>query len=350
MPSFRRSKFVCDRGYRLGLPEWLTQEIDSGQHKGVKWLDKDQRIFQVPWKHASRNGWVDQDVSLFKSWALYTNRYREGIDTPRPSLWKTNFRCAINSHNSIVFLPGYGQKTGDKAHRVIKIVKTPKNKQQKRAINLQPPASTDILSAPLLPLTTGFGSIKFSGLNTSSDDKPSSPCETSGLYQIDEGQDRYELCVSCRKIREDYRVATENTLILSKANSTYHDYHITIRNRYLQILATCSHLCKEDDKIEPVMRQFIGVKCEPEDLEDDLVPETERPNISDLYNVGKALQSADFLGASVGNAQKLDYSNETTDVQVKKETFSDTEIDENGNYKGSYEDSDDDDEIIVPRY
>ena len=96
--------------FRLSLPEWLKEQVDSGKHKGVYWIDRKEKIFHVPWKHASRNGWEDGDVSLFKAWAIYTNRYREGVDKARPALWKTNFRCAINSHNSIAFLKDQGQR------------------------------------------------------------------------------------------------------------------------------------------------------------------------------------------------------------------------------------------------
>ena len=58
--------------FRLSLPEWLREQVDSGEHKGVYWIDKTEKIFHVPWKHASRNGWEDGDVSLFKAWAIYT--------------------------------------------------------------------------------------------------------------------------------------------------------------------------------------------------------------------------------------------------------------------------------------
>lgn len=108
--------------FRLSLPEWLKEQVTSGAHKGVFWIDEREKVFHVPWKHASRNGWEDGDVSLFKAWAIYTNRYKEGIDKPKPALWKTNFRCAINSHNYICFLKGQGERRGDTAHRIMKIM------------------------------------------------------------------------------------------------------------------------------------------------------------------------------------------------------------------------------------
>lgn len=108
--------------FRLSLPEWLKEQVSSGNHKSVYWIDEKEKVFHVPWKHASRNGWEDGDVSLFKAWAIYTNRYREGIDKPKPALWKTNFRCAINSHNHIFFVKDQGERRGDQAHRIMKIV------------------------------------------------------------------------------------------------------------------------------------------------------------------------------------------------------------------------------------
>lgn len=33
------------------------------------------QIFQIPWKHAARHGWsIDQDATLFRSWAIHTGR------------------------------------------------------------------------------------------------------------------------------------------------------------------------------------------------------------------------------------------------------------------------------------
>ena len=113
--------------FRLSLPEWLKEQVSSGVHKSVFWIDEKEKVFHVPWKHASRNGWEDGDVSLFKAWAIYTNRYREGIDKPKPALWKTNFRCAINSHNHIFFVKDQGERRGDTAHRIMKIVDQQEN-------------------------------------------------------------------------------------------------------------------------------------------------------------------------------------------------------------------------------
>jgi len=110
-----------DNKYRLGLPEWLHQQVNNGLHKGVVWIDAREQIFQIPWKHASMNCWEDTDASLFKAWAVYTNRYREGVDQPKHKQWKSNFRCAINSHNRVFFVKEADRGRGTN-RRIIRIV------------------------------------------------------------------------------------------------------------------------------------------------------------------------------------------------------------------------------------
>ena len=64
---------------RLNLPSWLEEQINNNIFRGLKWLDRNKRTFVVPWKHASRQGWnEEEDPKLFKSWALYTGVYNEG--------------------------------------------------------------------------------------------------------------------------------------------------------------------------------------------------------------------------------------------------------------------------------
>lgn len=58
---------------------WLMNEIDSGKHKGLVWLDEKKETFSIPWVHASRRQWtVESDASLYMSWAKYKKRYKEG--------------------------------------------------------------------------------------------------------------------------------------------------------------------------------------------------------------------------------------------------------------------------------
>lgn len=83
---------------KLRFREWLVKKLDEKQIPGVQWIDRTQGIFKIPWKHASRHNWsVSDDSEIFKQWAVYSGKYRDGKDTPNPSKWKTNFRCTLNA-------------------------------------------------------------------------------------------------------------------------------------------------------------------------------------------------------------------------------------------------------------
>ena len=82
---------------RLRLRDWLVNMINSGSFSGLQWEDPKEKVFRVPWKHGSRHGWTVEDASLFRAWAVYTGKFKEGKDKPDPRKWKTNFRCALNA-------------------------------------------------------------------------------------------------------------------------------------------------------------------------------------------------------------------------------------------------------------
>ncbi|XP_073680451.1 interferon regulatory factor 1b isoform X2 [Garra rufa] len=83
---------------RMRMRPWLETRIDSNSIAGLKWVNKDEMMFSIPWKHAARHGWeVDKDACLFKQWAIHTGKYKEGVTQPDPKTWKANFRCAMNS-------------------------------------------------------------------------------------------------------------------------------------------------------------------------------------------------------------------------------------------------------------
>ncbi|KAL0994548.1 hypothetical protein UPYG_G00123820 [Umbra pygmaea] len=83
---------------RMRLRPWLEEKIESNTINGLVWVDKDQKIFSIPWKHAARHGWdLNKDACLFKQWAVHTGKFIQGETTPDPKTWKANFRCAMNS-------------------------------------------------------------------------------------------------------------------------------------------------------------------------------------------------------------------------------------------------------------
>ncbi len=76
-----------------------SRMINSGRFIGLEWLDKEKTIFKVPWIHAKKRGYCrERDAALFREWAIHSGKYRQDSD---PTVWKINFRCAINGLKDI---------------------------------------------------------------------------------------------------------------------------------------------------------------------------------------------------------------------------------------------------------
>ena len=122
---------------------WLEMQIDSKIIDGLTWIDREKKIFRVPWKHASRQGWKVLDASIFKAWAVYTDRFKEDTqikDQKRAralaKTWKANFRCASNAQNDrIRNLSCEGTKKGNDAFKVYQIVSKGSCNERKDNIN-----------------------------------------------------------------------------------------------------------------------------------------------------------------------------------------------------------------------
>lgn len=81
------------------MRDWLIRMINSGRFIGLEWLDKEKTIFKVPWIHAKKRGYCrERDAALFREWAIHSGKYRQDSD---PTVWKINFRCAINGLKDI---------------------------------------------------------------------------------------------------------------------------------------------------------------------------------------------------------------------------------------------------------
>ncbi|KAM5170824.1 interferon regulatory factor 1 isoform 1-T2 [Mantella aurantiaca] len=140
---------------RLRLRPWLEKQIESKTIPGLSWLNKEELVFQIPWKHAARHGWdMDKDASLFRSWAIHTGRYKQGEKEPDPKTWKANFRCAMNSLPDIKEVKDKSIYKGSSAVRVYQMLpaaiktekKERKSKSQKDSKN-KPRTKVDSLSA-----------------------------------------------------------------------------------------------------------------------------------------------------------------------------------------------------------
>nr|XP_057945769.1 interferon regulatory factor 1-like [Doryrhamphus excisus] len=156
---------------RLRLKTWLEEQIESGKYPGVCWLDKSEKVFQIPWKHAARHGWsIDRDATLFRSWAMHTGRYHPDKQQADPKTWKANFRCALNSLPDVCELREHSRKSGRDAYRVYKML--PRTHARKRGLVCQQADSSTVQQQQWPPPST-----------TSSTDDASSSIPTQDTWE-----------------------------------------------------------------------------------------------------------------------------------------------------------------------
>ncbi|KAG2456157.1 IRF1 factor, partial [Polypterus senegalus] len=117
---------------RMRMRPWLEMKIDSNEIPGLVWINRDKKIFQIPWKHAARHGWtMDKDACLFRQWAIHTGKYKPGNSVPDPKTWKANFRCAMNSLPDIEEVKDKSINKGSSAIRVYRMLPPVKKTQRK---------------------------------------------------------------------------------------------------------------------------------------------------------------------------------------------------------------------------
>ncbi|XP_064513720.1 interferon regulatory factor 7 isoform X2 [Pseudopipra pipra] len=103
---------------RLRFVPWLLNAINSGNYRGLRWLDRERTTFRVPWKHNARKDITSSDLEVFKAWAKVGGRYEESSEDPVK--WKTNFRCALSSTGMFKRLKD-NSKCGEDPHMVFTI-------------------------------------------------------------------------------------------------------------------------------------------------------------------------------------------------------------------------------------
>ncbi|XP_005476429.1 interferon regulatory factor 4a isoform X2 [Oreochromis niloticus] len=105
------------------LRQWLIDQIDSGRYPGLVWENDEKTIFRIPWKHAGKQDYNrEEDAALFKAWAMFKGKYKEGVDKPDPPTWKTRLRCALNKSNDFDEIVERSQLDISEPYKVYRII------------------------------------------------------------------------------------------------------------------------------------------------------------------------------------------------------------------------------------
>lgn len=100
----------------------MVEQVESGNFPGVCWDDPEKTMFRIPWKHAGKQDFrEDQDAAFFKAWAIFKGKYKEG-DTEGPAIWKTRLRCALNKSPEFEEVPGRGRMDGAEPFKVYRLL------------------------------------------------------------------------------------------------------------------------------------------------------------------------------------------------------------------------------------
>lgn len=104
------------------LRPWLEKMIDSDNFPGLKWINDEKTIFRIPWKHAGKFSWREEDCLIFKAWAEHRGKYVEGVDKFDPATWKTRLRCALNKLPDVLERKDLSKLDGAEAFRVYELL------------------------------------------------------------------------------------------------------------------------------------------------------------------------------------------------------------------------------------
>ncbi|XP_023820962.1 interferon regulatory factor 4 isoform X1 [Oryzias latipes] len=114
------------------LRQWLIDQIDSRRYPGLVWENEEKTIFRIPWKHAGKQDYNrEEDAALFKAWAMFKGKYKEGIDKPDPPTWKTRLRCALNKSNDFDEIVERSQLDISDPYKVYRIIPEGAKKEMK---------------------------------------------------------------------------------------------------------------------------------------------------------------------------------------------------------------------------
>ncbi|XP_035502999.1 interferon regulatory factor 4 [Scophthalmus maximus] len=132
------------------LRQWLIEQVDCGNYPGLVWENDEKSIFRIPWKHAGKQDYNrDEDAALFKAWALFKGKFREGIDKPDPPTWKTRLRCALNKSNDFEELVDRSQLDISDPYKVYRIIPEGAKKRPRQEDSPLSPMSYQVHPYPL---------------------------------------------------------------------------------------------------------------------------------------------------------------------------------------------------------
>jgi len=64
--------YLEDSQDRVLMRQWLEDLANAGTLAGLQWLDQQNSLVKINWKHASKSGWSKDDSEVFVKWAQYT--------------------------------------------------------------------------------------------------------------------------------------------------------------------------------------------------------------------------------------------------------------------------------------
>nr|KAF6387080.1 interferon regulatory factor 9 [Myotis myotis] len=185
------------------LRNWVVEQVESGQFPGVCWDDEAKTMFRIPWKHAGKQDFrEDQDAAFFKAWAIFKGKYKEG-DTEGPAIWKTRLRCALNKSPEFEEVPENSHRDGAEPYKVYRLLPpgtllaapaTQKSPAKRHHSSVSPKREEDegttkscILSPALLQDSLENEKVEANGAAGHSDSGCSSSCSNSNSPEPQEG-------------------------------------------------------------------------------------------------------------------------------------------------------------------
>ncbi|XP_033625754.1 uncharacterized protein LOC117288984 [Asterias rubens] len=125
---------------RQRLRPWLENLINEGSVKGLEWIDKEKKLFKIPWKHAGKQDYnQEEDSKIFKLWSLNTGKFKPGVHVPEPAVWKTRLRTALNKLPDIDEVHEKTQLDIPEPYRVYRLLpKKPSNSAMKNRLPTSP--------------------------------------------------------------------------------------------------------------------------------------------------------------------------------------------------------------------